>query len=121
MPIKRSGAVLLATATTGVFLSVVSFSLAHAAPLMVVGNDEKVLWDDEGKPVLSPAGKDSVLIVDLANPEDPKIVANLPLKNSVDPRCCRRPGHVHESRSADRSLAVQRCGGAEREHRAHRG
>ena len=35
------------------------------------------------KPVLSAPGKDSVLIVDLANPEDPKIVANLPLKNSI--------------------------------------
>jgi DNA-binding beta-propeller fold protein YncE len=56
---------------------------AHAAPLMIVGNDEKQLWDDNGKPVLSPPGKDSVLIVDLANPESPKIVANLPLKNSV--------------------------------------
>ena len=56
---------------------------ANAAPFMIVGNDEKVTWDDEGKPVLSPAGRDSVLIVDLANPEDPKIVANLPLKNSI--------------------------------------
>jgi DNA-binding beta-propeller fold protein YncE len=83
MAIKRSGAGLMATAATGVFLGVASFSLAHAAPFMVVGNDEKVLWDDDGKPVLSPAGKDSVLIVDLANPESPKIVANLPLKNSV--------------------------------------
>src|SRR3984893_1700301 len=57
--------------------------VAQAAPLMIVGNDEKVLWDDNGKTVLSPAGKDSILIVDLANPLDPKIVANLPLKNSV--------------------------------------
>src|SRR5271165_2543350 len=57
--------------------------VAQAAPLMIVGNDEKVLWDDNGKTVLSPPGKDSVLIVDLANPLDPKIVANLPLKNSV--------------------------------------
>ena len=56
---------------------------AYSAPFMIVGNDEKVLWDDEGKLVLSPAGKDSVLIVDLAKPEDPKIIANLPLKNSV--------------------------------------
>src|ERR1700693_5902800 len=56
---------------------------AQAAPFLIVGNDEKVLWDDAGKPVLSPAGKDSVLIVDLADPLDPKIVANLPLKNSV--------------------------------------
>jgi len=59
------------------------FSMAHAAPLMIVGNDEKQLWDDNGKPVLSPPGKDSVLIVDLADPMSPKIVANLPLKNSV--------------------------------------
>src|ERR1043165_5709086 len=56
---------------------------ARAAPFMIVGNDEKVLWDEAGKPVLSPAGKDSVLIVDLADPLNPKIVANLPLKNSV--------------------------------------
>jgi WD40 repeat protein len=56
---------------------------ARAAPFMIVGNDEKVLWDDAGKTVLSPPGKDSVLIVDLADPLNPKIVANLPLKNSV--------------------------------------
>src|SRR5216684_543460 len=67
----------------GLFVVVASFTLAHAAPLMIVGNDEKLLWDDNGKPVLSPPGKDSVLIVDLANPLEPKIVANLPLKNSV--------------------------------------
>jgi DNA-binding beta-propeller fold protein YncE len=55
----------------------------QAAPFMIVGNDEKVIWDDEGKLVISPSGRDNVLIVDLANPEDPKIVANLPLKNSI--------------------------------------
>jgi DNA-binding beta-propeller fold protein YncE len=60
-----------------------SLNLGYAKPFMIVGNDEKLLWDDDGKPVLSPPGKDSVLIVDLANPEDPKIVANLPLKNSI--------------------------------------
>jgi len=54
-----------------------------AKPFMIVGLDEKILWDDDGKPVLSPDGKDQVLIVDLANPEDPKIVASLPLKNSI--------------------------------------
>lgn len=55
----------------------------QAKPFMIVGNDEKVLWDDEGKTLLSTPGKDSVLVVDLANPEDPKIVATFPLKNSV--------------------------------------
>ena len=56
---------------------------ASAKPFMIVGLDEKVSWDDDGKQVMAPAGKDQVLIVDLANPEDPKIVASLPLKNSV--------------------------------------
>jgi len=56
---------------------------AFAKPFMIVGLDEKILWDDDGKPVLSLPGKDQVLIVDLADPESPKIVASLPLENSV--------------------------------------
>src|SRR5262245_53019548 len=65
------------------FLAIASFGSVQAAPFLIVGNDEKLLWDDQGKPIVSPAGKDSVVILDLANPESPKIVANLPLKNSV--------------------------------------
>jgi DNA-binding beta-propeller fold protein YncE len=60
-----------------------SLNLAHAKPFMIVGNDEKVWWDDDGKTILSAPGKDTVMIVDLANPEDPKIVATLPLENSI--------------------------------------
>ena len=60
-----------------------SLAAAAAAPFLIVGDDEKLLWDDNGKPVVSPAGKDAVLIIDLANPAKPNIVANLPLKNSV--------------------------------------
>jgi len=56
--------------------------VAQAAPFMIVGDDEKAGFAD-GKAVVSPPGKDSVLIVDLANPLSPKIIANLPLKNSV--------------------------------------
>jgi DNA-binding beta-propeller fold protein YncE len=56
---------------------------AVAKPLMIVGLDEKTTWDDDGKPILALGGKDQVLIVDLADPEDPKVVATLPLKNSV--------------------------------------
>jgi DNA-binding beta-propeller fold protein YncE len=61
---------------------VLGVTAAHAAPFMIVGDDEKVSFTD-GKTVVSPPGKDSILIVDVANPLDPKIVANLPLKNSV--------------------------------------
>jgi DNA-binding beta-propeller fold protein YncE len=71
----------------GIFVAAAALAfnaiVAQAAPFMIVGNDEKILWDDTGKPILSPPGKDSVLIVDLANPLSPKIVANLQLKNSV--------------------------------------
>ena len=76
---------VMRTAFVGVFslTLLAAVSPLRAAPFMIVGNDEKLVWDDDGKPVLSAAGKDSVLIVDLANPEDPKIIANLPLKNSV--------------------------------------
>ncbi|HEY1363861.1 MAG TPA: YncE family protein [Xanthobacteraceae bacterium] len=56
---------------------------AQSAPFLIVGNDEKVLWDDQGKPKLSPPGRDSVVILDLADPLNPRIVANLPLKNSI--------------------------------------
>jgi DNA-binding beta-propeller fold protein YncE len=79
MSIKRTWSWLWPAA----FLVSAGLNFAHAAPLMIVGNDEKLLFDDNGKPIISPAGKDSVLIVDLAEPENPKIVVNLPLKNSV--------------------------------------
>ena len=37
----------------------------------------------DGKPVLSPAGKDTVSIIDIGDPVNPRIVANLPVENSV--------------------------------------
>jgi DNA-binding beta-propeller fold protein YncE len=61
---------------------VLGISAARAAPFMIVGDDEKVSFAD-GKTVVSPGGNDAVLIVDVADPLNPKIVANLPLKNSV--------------------------------------
>src|SRR5438128_3155615 len=71
------------TLALAAILALAGARLLQAAPFMIVGNDEKLLWDDAGKPVLSAPGKDSLLIVDLADPMNPKIVANLPLKNSV--------------------------------------
>jgi len=46
-----------------IVLASLNIGLAHAAPFMIVGNDEKLLWDDDGKRVLFPAGKDSVVIL----------------------------------------------------------
>jgi DNA-binding beta-propeller fold protein YncE len=56
---------------------------ALAAPYMIVGNDEKPGTDAQGKPIVNPTGKDTILIVDVAKPEDPKVVATLPLENSI--------------------------------------
>src|SRR5258708_28848919 len=80
MPVNRAVGLSLGAA---ILFCSSSLDLAYAKPFMIVGTDEKVWWDDDGKTVLSPPGKDSVLIVDLANPESPKIVATLPLKNSI--------------------------------------
>src|SRR6202012_480714 len=80
MPAFRTVGLSFAAAT---LLCSTAFSLAHAKPFMIVGIDEKVTWDNDGKTILAAPGKDSVVIVDLANPEQPKIVATLPLENSV--------------------------------------
>jgi len=73
---------IVAIMLTSVVLLAYNTLTVGAAPFMIVGDDEKASFSG-GKLVVSPPGKDSVLIVDVANPLDPKIVANLPLKNSV--------------------------------------
>lgn len=67
-------------------LLVVALALAPLsahAQLMIIGNDEKVTWDDAGKAVFLPPGKDTVSIVDISNREAPRILASLPLMNSI--------------------------------------
>ncbi len=83
MPASRAFQLNLVTVGAAILLASSSLNLACAKPFMIVGLDEKALWDADGKVILAPDGKDAVLIVDLANPESPKIAASLPLKNSV--------------------------------------
>ena len=72
-------------------LSVVLFSVAilfatspSSAQLMIVGNDQKFAWDETNTRQVMPPGKDTVSIVDIGtDPAAPKIVANLPLMNSL--------------------------------------
>jgi len=56
---------------------------AAQAQLLIGGNDEKITWDDTGKIVTHAPGKDTVSIIDIANRTKPRIVANLPIINSV--------------------------------------
>lgn len=51
---------------------------------MLVGIDTKVVWGDDGKLQNLAPGRDSVTIVDIGtDPANPKVVANLPLMNSI--------------------------------------
>ena len=50
---------------------------------IIVGIDNKVFWDADGKPVFSPPGKDAVAILDISDRMNPRLVASLPLMNSV--------------------------------------
>ena len=52
--------------------------------LMIVGNDNKVTWDAAGKQMFVAPGRDSILVVDIGtDPLAPKVLANLPLMNSI--------------------------------------
>jgi DNA-binding beta-propeller fold protein YncE len=59
-----------------------SFGAAAQAQFLIIGNDEKVSFND-GKQVLSPPGKDTVTIVDIKDPTKPRIVTSLQLENSI--------------------------------------
>ena len=70
-----AGLALSACATTA--------SMVPGPQYMIVGIDQKVTWDDTGKVVFLPPGKDVVSVVDISTREAPRIVASLPLMNSV--------------------------------------
>jgi YVTN family beta-propeller protein len=53
------------------------------ADLMIVGNDQKVVFDAEGNRSFVAPGKDTITVVDITNREAPKIVANFTLMNSI--------------------------------------
>jgi DNA-binding beta-propeller fold protein YncE len=68
----------------GAVVALATLPIGAGAELMIVGNDQKVSWDDAGKPVLSAPGGDSISIVDIGtDPGSPKVIANLDLMNSV--------------------------------------
>ena len=78
----------LAAAALLILATLAGCAAPPAAPgkrsLMVVGNDEKQSWNDAGAGVMSAHGRDTVSIVDIGtDPLAPRIVANLPLANTI--------------------------------------
>lgn len=90
---------LALAAVVGVALGCIGGTAAHAQ-LLISGNDEKQTWDEAGKPVFLPPGKDTVSIIDISNRTKPRIIADLPLKNSVT------GPPVNVAISPDQSLAL---------------
>src|SRR5690349_9730019 len=58
-------------------------SMRASAQSVIVGNDEKQGWDENGKPILREPGKDTLSILDVSKPDTPRIAATIPLMNSV--------------------------------------
>ena len=71
------------TSTLPLALVLIALVLPVAADLMIVGNDQKVVFDAEGNRSFVAPGKDSIVVVDLASRESPRIVASFPLMNSI--------------------------------------
>jgi DNA-binding beta-propeller fold protein YncE len=64
-------------------LTVALVPTVAGAEFMIIGIDQKVGWDDNAKQVFKGPGNDAVVIVDITDREAPRIVANLPLMNSI--------------------------------------
>src|SRR3989441_12595440 len=60
-----------------------AFAPAAHADLMIIGNDEKVVFDAEGNRQFVAPGKDTISVVDITDREAPKILVSFPLMNSI--------------------------------------
>ena len=60
------------------------FALTPAfGQILIVGNDEKPGWDENGKPITRDPGHDTLSVIDISKPDAPQIAATIPLMNSV--------------------------------------
>ena len=50
-------------------LLLVALSTPACAQYMIIGNDQKISWDEAGKTVFGAPGQDSVSIVDISSPK----------------------------------------------------
>ncbi len=68
----------------GAALALLGFAASAAqAQLMITGNDQKATFDANNKPVLKGPGNDTLSIIDMSKPAAIKIVATIPLDNSI--------------------------------------
>jgi DNA-binding beta-propeller fold protein YncE len=73
----------IARCATAAFAASIGLAAAAQAQIIISGNDEKAGFNDAGQIVISPPGKDTVSIIDIHNRTKPRIVASLPLINTI--------------------------------------
>ena len=73
----------LAIAIAAVAAPIVGHAGPARAQFLIVGNDEKLLWDDAGKAVQKAPGNDTVMVLDIASRVKPRTAAVLKLENTV--------------------------------------
>ena len=76
----NDGHLNIAVLASAVFLAL---PMTAGAQILVSGNDEKVLWDDAGKAIFLPPGKDTISFIDIGDRENPKILTSVALENSI--------------------------------------
>ncbi len=76
--------ICIAAALTLAVAAILTVPAGNArADLILSGNDTKVFWDDNAKQINSAPGKDTVSVIDIKDRMNPRVLANLPLMNSV--------------------------------------
>jgi DNA-binding beta-propeller fold protein YncE len=51
--------------------------------ILIVGNDEKLGWDEGGKQITREPGHDTVSVIDISKPDMPQITSTISLTNSI--------------------------------------
>src|SRR6201993_3259819 len=72
--------VRIALIAAGVIVAGLAPALAQT---LIVGNDEKQGWDENGKPILREPGHDTLSVIDISKPDMPQLATSIPLVNSV--------------------------------------
>src|SRR5262249_61902931 len=83
LPLQHRRAAALAPLLLVVTIALAAWPPTALADLMIIGNDEKVVFDAEGNRSFVAPGKDTISVVDITSREAPKILVSFPLMNSI--------------------------------------
>src|SRR5215471_4840534 len=72
----------LAIGTIAGITMLAGLAVPAPAQLMIIGNDQKPKFDN-GTVTMQPPGKDTLSIVDIAKPAEPRIAATIQMDNTI--------------------------------------